>query len=580
MTSSVVRLGAFAAVLSMTMVGCEGQSGEEILPSPWTRDAVADPADPNAWLVDVTPLSGVDFIHTTGGKGELYLPEAMGGGVAVFDADGDERLDLYFINQNELLPKTEPSTTDVNRFYRQTPDGRFEDATEASGLGDGGYGMGTAIGDVDNDGDLDVYVSNYGADRLYLNDGRGGFHDATERSGITIEGISASSAFFDYDRDGDLDLYVTQYVRWDEMKRCTSRSGQLTYCGPKSFRPVRDHLLRNEGEGRFVDVSEEAGMVRVFAAALGVVIEDFDHDGWPDVYVANDGYPNNLWLNQRNGRFVDDALMLGAAYNDMGQPEAGMGVVAEDLSGDGWVDLFVTHLDEETNTLYRGLPGGTGFADASATAAPGQPSWHLTGFGVVAFDIELDGDLDLAVANGRVNLAASAPATHLPEPWNRLAEPNLFYLNRGDGVFERGETKTRGFTEPVEISRGLVAADLDQDGDQDLVLTNIQGAPRIYRNDAPRQGAWLQVRAYDARLKRDAVGARVTIETDQGTRWRTIRRTSSYLSSRPPVAQFAVPSEGGFHSLGVRWPDGLEENFPGGDGNRRVVVQRGEGESK
>ena len=316
---------------------------------------------------------------------------------------------------------------------------------------------------------------------------------------------------------------------------------------------------------------------------LGVVIEDFDHDGWPDVYVANDAFANNLWLNQRNGRFVDDALMLGAAYNDMGQPEAGMGVLAEDLDGDGRVDLFVTHLDEETNTLYRGLPERTGFADATATATPGQMSWHLTGFGVVAFDVELDGDLDLAVANGRVNLAASAPVTYLPEPWNRLAEPNHFYLNQGDGVFEFievGGAPTRAFTEPVEISRGLVAADLDRDGNSDLVLANIQGAPRIFRNDAPREGAWLQVRAYDPRLKRDAVGARVAMEAGQGTSWRTIRRAGSYFSSGPPTAQFTLPIEGGFQSLRVQWPDGLEESFPGGDGNRRVTVRRGEGKSE
>ncbi|MEE8166366.1 MAG: VCBS repeat-containing protein, partial [Myxococcota bacterium] len=374
MRRSVARLSAIAAVFSMAaMVGCEPSDLNS--DDAAAREAAADPPDPpdpNAWLVDVTATTGVDFIHTTGGTGELYLPEIMGGGVAVFDADGDDRLDLYFTNQNGLLPKLEPSTTDVNRLYRQMPDGRFEDITEASGLGDGGYGMGVAIGDVDNDGDLDVYVSNYGADRLYLNDGGGVFEDATERSGIIIDGLSASCAFFDYDRDGDLDLYVAEYVLWDETQRCTSRSGQRTYCGPLSFRAARDHLLRNEGGGRFVDVSEESGIARVFAAGLGVVIEDFDHDGWPDLSVANDGYANNLWLNQRNGRFVDDALMLGAAYNDMGQPEAGMGVLAEDLDRDGRVDLFVTHLDEETNTLYRGLPGRTGFADATATATPGQ----------------------------------------------------------------------------------------------------------------------------------------------------------------------------------------------------------------
>jgi hypothetical protein len=272
--------------------------------------------------------------------------------------------------------------------------------------------------------------------------------------------------------------------------------------------------------------------------------------------------------------------MLGAAYNDQGQPEAGMGVLAEDLDRDGLVDLLVTHLDQETNTFYRGLPDGAGFADTTAIAGLGRPSWHLTGFGAVAFDVEMDGDLDLAVVNGRVTLAAKAtPRSSLPAPWNRLAEPNHIFINRRDAVFELAGAPMREFTEPVEISRGLVATDLDRDGDLDLVLANIQGSARLYRNEAPRAGSWLQVRTYDPRLDRDAVGARVAIEIDQQTIWRTIRRTSSYLSSGPPVAQFSLPSDVDFQSLLVRWPDGHDELFPGGSGNRRVTLRRGEGTS-
>ena len=558
------------------MLGC-GPSAEDSI---GVYSSGESQGPPESWLVDITATSGVEFLHTTGGEGKLYLPEIMGGGLAVFDADGDGRFDLYFTNQNSLLPALEPSTTEVNRFYRQTPAGGFEDATQSSGLGDGGYGMGVAIGDVDNDGDLDVFVSNVGADRLYLNDGRGVFADSTQQSGISIGSLSASAAFFDYDRDDDLDLYVTQYVRWNGTVRCTSSSGQNDYCGPLAFPPASDHLLRNEGGGRFVDVSEEAGIARVAAAGLGVVIEDFNLDGWPDVYVSNDAYANNLWMNQRDGRFVDEALMLGAAYNDQGTPEAGMGVLAEDLDQDGVTDLLVTHLDQETNTLYRGLADGAGFADATATSGLGQPSWHLTGFGAVAFDVEMDGDLDLAVVNGRVTLGSTAaPHSSLPDPWNRMAEPNHVYLNRGDAIFELGGSLLWQFTEPVEISRGLVATDLDSDGDLDLVLANIQGAARLYRNEAPRAGSWLQVRTYDPRLNRDAVGARVAVEMDQRTIWRTVHRTSSYLSSGPPIAFFALPIGGRFRSLRVRWPDGLEERFPGGTGGQRLILRRGEGGS-
>jgi len=572
------RLGVrWATVLTLPLVIVLGCANERAAgPSPSGTDATD--ARPVAWLTDVTETSGVTFDHTTGGTGALYLPEIMGGGVAVFDADGDDRLDIYLSNQNGLLPRLDASTTDHNRLFRQRVDGRFEDVTEASGLGDGGYGLGVAVGDIDNDGDRDVYVSNLGADRLYRNDGSGVFEDVTAESGIEIDGFSASAAFFDYDRDGNLDLYVAQYVIWDDGVRCTASSGQVTYCGPTAFQPTSDYLLRNEGGGRFVDVSEASGIARVSASGLGVLIEDFDLDGWPDIYVANDAYANNLWINQRDGRFVDDAFVLGAAFNNQGRPEAGMGVLAEDLDNDGLVDLFVTHLDQETNTLYRGLPDRAGFDDATSKAGLGMASWHLTGFGAGAFDLDLDGDLDLAVVNGRVTLAATARETHLPPPWDRLAEPNQIYLNQGGAVFEPGGPEVGVFSSRVEISRGLVAADLDRDGDRDLVMANIQGAPRIFRNDAPRQGDWLQVRAVDPNLGRDALGARVGIERAGHTIWRTIRRASGYLSSGPPVGYFTLPLGEPFDSLRVRWPDGLEEVFPGGSGNRALTVRRGDGE--
>ena len=529
------------------------------------------------WLVDVTVESGVDFIHTTGGRGELYLPEIMGGGIAAFDADGDGRVDLYFTNQNSLLPRMAQSETEVNRFYRQTREGRFVDATEASGLGDGGYGMGATVGDVDNDGDPDVYVSNAGPDRLYVNDGAGHFRDGTLEAGIRIDGLTASAAFLDYDNDGDLDLYVTRYVRWDAAIRCTFSTGHRQYCGPKAFPPASDRLLRNEGGGRFVNVSEAAGIGGPRAAGLGVVVVDFDRDGWPDIYVANDGYANNLWVNQRDGRFVDDALMLGAAFNDQGAPEAGMGVLAGDLDGDGIVDLFMTHLDRETNTLYRGLPGSVGFLDGTATSGLGRSSWHLTGFGTVAFDIELDGDLDLAIANGRVKLGDVTSAATLQQPWSRLAESNLLFLNDGRGVFSAGGPATTSFTAPVEISRGLIAPDLDSDGDRDIVVANIQGSPRIYRNEAPRTGSWLQVRVLDPSLRRDAIGARVGVDVQGRTRWRTIRHSSSYLSSEPPLAHFSLESGQRVEAIRVEWPGGPEERFEGGPSDRRVTLRKGEG---
>jgi hypothetical protein len=560
--------GLIVALMLPAATGCRPASEQETL-------------EPNAetsagWLIDVTAASGVTFKHTTGGSGALHLPEIMGGGVAVFDADGDGLLDLYFVNQNGGLPSLEPSVDELNGFYRQTEGGRFEDATKVSGLGDGGYGLGVAVGDIDNDGDRDLYVTNLGADRLYRNDGRGIFEDITGPSGITLGGLSASAAFLDFDRDGDLDLFVSQYVDWDPAVRCTATSGQPTYCGPTAYSPVSDHLLRNEGDGRFSDISVAAGFDRVTAAGLGVVVEDFNLDGWPDIYVANDAYANNLWINQHDGRFIDDALPMGAALNYEGQPEAGMGVVATDLDQDGRVDLFVTHLDKESNTLYRGLAQGAGFDDATSMTGLGAPSWPLTGFGVAAFDIELDGDLDLAVANGRVTLAARAREAEGAESWNRLAEPNQLFLN-GAGDFALAESEGGAFSEQIEISRGLIAADIDADGDQDLVSANIQGAPRIFENQAPREGGWLSIQAIDPALDRDAIGARVGVELDGRVVWRTIGRSSGYLSSGPAVAHFALPLDEEYQSLRVTWPDGLQEVFPGGVESGRRILRRGEG---
>ena len=535
------------------------------------------PGAPAEWLVDATEESGLDFVHSTGGTGELYLPEIMGGGVAVFDADGDGRLDLYFANQNDLLPDHAVSTTRLNGFYRQVDAGRFADATRASGLGDGGYGNGVAIGDVDNDGDPDVYLTNLGPDRLYLNDGSGVFAESPASTDMAVDDLSVSAAFFDFDRDDDLDLYVTRYVRWDAATRCSATSGRPTYCGPRAFPPASDRLLRNEGGGRFVDVSSEAGIATTYAAGLGVLVEDFDDDGWPDVYVANDAYANNLWINQRDGTFLDAALELGAAYNELGQPEAGMGLVADDLDNDGLTDLFVTHLDQETNTLYRTLPGGVGFTDASTASSLGRPSWHLTGFGVAALDIELDGDLDLAIGNGRVTLADKAPPGALAEPWNRLAEPNLLFLNRGDGTFEPAGRIAPDFVDTVEITRGVVAADLEGDGDLDLVVANIEGRARIYRNEAPRQGEWLAIVATEPALGRAAIGARITVEHSEGTTRRTLSRSTSYASSAPAAAHVRLPTDGAYARILVRWPDGTEEVFPGGVGGRRLSLRRGEG---
>lgn len=517
--------------------------------------------DGGAYFVDRASRAGVDFVYTTGSTGKLYLPEIAGGGLALFDADGDADLDLYFANGNAGLPEGGRFGPTTNRYYRNEGGGEFVDATDASGLGDPGYGMGVAVGDVDNDGDLDVFLSNFGPDRLYLNDGAGLFEDVTDASGIDLPGHSASAAFLDYDRDGLLDLFVTQYVRFDPETACRSISGQPEYCGPASFDPLPDVLLHNEGGARFRDVSREAGLMGTAAAGLGVAIDDFDADGWIDVYVANDGYANNLWINQQDGRFVDRGIALGAALNMHGQAEAGMGVIAADFDGDLSDDLFMTHLYEETNTLYRSLGPGRGFQDASGTSGMAEVSSAYTGFGTVAFDLELDGDLDVAVANGRVKGYAPLAGALVPPPWDRLAEPNLLLSNDGAGRFALVDASACGFCAAIEVSRGLTAGDLDDDGDIDMVMSNLESPARLLFNEAPRQGAWIRLRLVDPDLRREAYGARAILHAGGTAQARTLSPATSYLSSGDPRLHFGLGAAAAVDSVEVRWPDGLRERF-------------------
>ncbi len=565
------RLVAAAALLLCALGGC----GEPA--------AQPNPSVPQ-WFTEITSDVGLDFTHESGVGGGLYMPEVMGGGCALFDYDGDGDLDVYLVTGNLMLPEPGRTEAPVNRLYRQEADGRLTDVTSGSGLGDGGYGMGVAVGDIDNDGDPDVYVTNYGPDRLYRNRGDGTFEDITDAAGLDVSDWSCSAAFFDYDRDGFLDLFVAQYVDYDPTKHCSGQSGRMDYCGPREFVPVHDILLRNNGDPAvpgFSDVSSQAGLISVSAAAgLGVVCEDFNDDTWPDVYVANDAYPNHLWLNRGDGTFQETAVTMGAAYNVHGQYEAGMGVIAADLDNSSTLDLFVTHLRVESNTHYRNLGGDAGFSDVTGETGLAESSRAYTGFGTAALDVELDGDLDLAVANGRVNLFEPVPNASLDPPWNLLAEPNLFYLNDGTGSFEPAGASLESFCGPIEVTRSLAVGDFDADGDLDMLVNNIQGAARLYRNDAPRKGHWLMIQAVDPRLRRAAIGARITVVCGDRRLVRTVTRGSSYLTSHDPRAHFGLGTTDRVDHIEVRWPDGLVEGFSESGVDRVVRLTRGEGERR
>ena len=546
--------------------------------------AVANPNDVAAIFVDVTDESGLTFEHAVDAPGRYFFPEIVGSGCAVVDYDSDGDLDCYLIN---LGGKSQA----VNRFYEQVAPGVFADVTEQTGLGDTSLGMGVAVGDVNNDGWPDLYVSNYGADRLYLNQRDKTFRDITRAASIENSAWGLSACFFDFDRDGWLDLYVTNYVDYNERPCTRPGGGDQDYCSPREFPPLADKLFRNEtgdllaGElgnagnhVRFRDVSLVSNIASQRGPGMGVVAMDLNGDHWQDVYVANDQAANFAWINQGDGRFEEESLQRGCAYDALGRAQASMGIAVGDTDGDTRFELFLTHLETEQNTLYR--PTETGlFEDASIAAGMGQVSLPYTGFGTAFADLDHDGDLDVAIANGGVRRSSILPQTDSTEQdfWNGYAQQNLLLLNEG-GKFSRDAVRTDAFVEHVGVSRGLAAADFDNDGDMDLLVSNIGAAARLYRNDAPKRGDWLLVRAVDPRRGgRDDYGAQVTVVRGDSRQARLIQPAGSYLTSVDPRAHFGLGPTGTYDRIEVTWSDGVSENFAGGKTNRILVLQRGQG---
>jgi hypothetical protein len=536
---------------------------------------------PASELVDLAAASGIDFVHENGMTGELYFAEMMGSGAALFDYDGDGDLDAYLVQGGPLERAAGDGEAPSDRLYRNDlqalPDGsrrlRFTDVTEASGLAAlaRGYGMGVAVGDYDGDGHEDLYLTNLGPNQLLRNAGNGTFRDVTAETGTGDALWGVPAIFFDYDRDGRLDLFVGNYVSWRlaTHKPCRSPMGALDYCSPAAFEPEPDRLFRNLGPGkdgvtRFADVTARAMPDSEPGAALGALAADFDGDGWLDLYVANDGLPNQLWINRHDGTFHDDALLAGCSVNEKGEAEASMGVVAGDLDGDGDEDLFMTHLARETNTLYVNDGAGS-FEDRSQESELGMPSWPHTGFGVGLLDYDLDGVQDLFVANGAVTLIEEQVRADSRLP---LAQPNQLFHGLGEGRFEEVSDRAGEVFELLEVSRGVAVGDVDNDGDPDLLLSNNGGPARLLVAPATSTSPWVGLRLLDATATRPALGARAALHRREASPlWRRVATDGSYASSGDPRALFA-PGAAEPTAVEVQWPNGARTRIvsppPGG----------------
>lgn len=532
------------------------------------------------WFVERADRTGLDFVHVNGMTGRWLDAEIFGSGVGLIDYDNDGDLDAYFVQGGALGPGASLEPPVGDRLYRNElvpgePDTlRFVDVTAQSGIVATGYGMGVAAGDIDNDGWLDLYVTNLGPNQLLRNNGDGTFADVTAVSGTGDPGWSVSASFVDVDRDGWLDLYVGNYLTYSvEIDiECVAPTGAPDYCAPTAYRAQPDRLFRSNGDGTFTDVTETALLGGAFGPALGVTAGDFDDDGWPDIYVANDGAENLLWMGGGDGTLVNQGLMSGAALNAAGRPEASMGVDAADADNDGDDDLFMTHWAGEKNTLYVQTEPGL-FQDRTVAAGLVGPSLPLTGFGTGWLDADRDGWLDLLVVNGAV--IAGERAGIFP-----LDEPNQLFRNLGNGRFEDVSARAGPALAISEVSRGAAFGDVDNDGDVDVLVGNNNGPARLLLNEAGSVRHWLGVRAVaTGEPARDVIGARVGVELpDGGMRWRRVRIDGSYASASDPRVLIGLGDVAGPVRVRVRWPDGVDEAWDGLGIDRWVTLRQGEGQ--
>lgn len=561
--------------LALLLTAC----GPSPRPTPETASsAVPVPASGPPWLQEVTESVGIRFTHDSGATGRYLMWEQMASGGALLDIDNDGRLDLYLVHCGGT------SSTSRNQLFRQDPDGTYRNVSEGSGLEVTGLGMGAIAGDVNNDGRPDVVLTEYGGTRLFLNQGNGRFSEIPRDDALDNPRWATAASFLDYDRDGWLDLVVVNYLDYDPARDCRDHTGAPEYCGPQDFPGTASRLFRNrgrqaDGRARFEDVSVSSGLARAIGPGLGVWCADFDGDRWPDIFITDDGKPNRLFINRRDGTFSNEAAPRGIAYNAMGGTAGNMGIAPGDVDSDGLFDLVVTHLTHEQHAVWMQGPRGL-FQDRVADVGLVRPRWRGTGFGTVLADLDLDGALDLAIVNGRVlrGTAAGPRLEGLHPLWHPYAERYQVFRNDGQGRLLDVSEANPDFSGRAGVGRGLAMGDLDNDGDLDLVATCTGGPTQVFRNVAPRQGHWLTLRATLPELgDRDAIGAEITVVAGGRTFWRLIQPSSSFLVSHDPRAHFGLGPAARVESIRILWPDGVEEEFPGVPSDQHLALRRGTG---